>query len=415
MPVCSTGSELQPGSPEEITLTTQFMASLLPASLSWLLPYIPYVQVFSVNLVDFCDLEPPADPGLTVEDLINLIKPNNYQLAFLAGQKLAQIVHVYLWYRFCRCIDLDPPTPFTAPSALTPLPALNPPGVVSPGLGGTPCRTDIVELATTEQLFGLSALNTQVPTGATSVLITADLSTVNTNVQLATRFSATSGGTITSEAARILRAPANGAYSQAGALPDVNYTLHTITTGPYWRLAYSTNGSPGAFDDPISARVQMDWYCNGALPGDPGGTFNPCVACPPDPFLTAQLQNLASQLDYMRTQIDLIQRQEVPFAYIEGDSHTGLSGDGSVSIGQVLGYRVDVTDIPSRTGLTDGTPETLFDLGWVRTGFPDGWGPRLNVDAESRVVAPVSAAATRVGYTLSPGVEITITELLREP
>jgi len=167
VPVCSTGSELAPGNPSVIRIDPLYAASLLPPGWAWLLQYIPFLEPFTLDMGEFCSLEPPADPGLDVSDLFNLISGNKYDLGKIARAKLVQLVWILVWYRYCRCINLAPPTPYTDPTPPADLPVVNPPNVVSPGGGGTPCLSITRDFLLTNPSGALSdSVAVQWPAGA---------------------------------------------------------------------------------------------------------------------------------------------------------------------------------------------------------------------------------------------------------
>jgi hypothetical protein len=113
--------------------------------------------------------------------------------------------------------------------------------------------------------------------------------------------------------------------------------------------------------------------------------------------------------------VTLLQRQTAPFAYVSGASHTSLSGTGTVAVQGILGVLLNVS-IPTRAGEVVGTPDTRFSVGWINFGTADGYGPRQFIESDSQVLFPaVNGIWTIVGYSLLPGVTMTLTELIREP
>lgn len=417
MPVCATGSERQPGTPATITIDPLYAGSLLPPSLSWLLPFLPFMQPFTLDLDAFCDLEPPADPDITTADLIALLPGGSWNLASLAGYKLAQLVHIFAWYRFCRCIDLAAPDPFTPPDAPDDIPVINPPGYVAPyPAGGGICRTDILHLYTAAGGIGQSPLGVQVPPGATGYRYTAVIDSLNYNTFVAITFADTDDGNWDVIDNRVLRAINNGVYNQYPVDVSSNVTpLATLPAGSYVGMYIVKNGG-GAGSGSASADVTLEWYCNGATPDDPFD-YNPCVACPPDPFLTAMLSNLMARLEAVQLQVDLIQRQAVPFAYVEGDVHAGLTGAGQLAVSGLIGAMIEITDTLEPTiGESSGVPDYLWGAGWFNWGSADGYLPRTLLTSVTTLSLPASAGAyTLFAYSLAPGVEITVTELVREP
>jgi hypothetical protein len=142
------------------------------------------------------------------------------------------------------------------------------------------------------------------------------------------------------------------------------------------------------------------------FPTPPSGVQPCCTST--DPITRATLQSILDM-------VTLIQRQTVPFAYISGATHSGLTGTGSISVQGILGVLLNVS-VPARAGTEVGTPDTVYDCGWINFGTADGYSDRQFITSDSQVVFPAAAGAwTLVGYTFLPGVTVTITELIREP
>jgi len=174
-------------------------------------------------------------------------------------------------------------------------------------------------------------------------------------------------------------------------------------TASTWELIY--NLQPGGVGTDNTMTYTINQYCNGQTP-----TSVASQCCPPDPALGAALSRV-EQL------VTLLQRQVSPFAFIEGDVHSGLTGEGEIAISSLVGVRVDVIDsLPGTVGVTTGHPETLHGAGWVRWGDVNGWRERVYLDTVSVVSTPYAAGAmTKIGYSLPDGAEVDITELEREP
>jgi hypothetical protein len=114
--------------------------------------------------------------------------------------------------------------------------------------------------------------------------------------------------------------------------------------------------------------------------------------------------------------VKLIQRQAVPFAYVPGTTHTGLSGAGVIDVSGLIGAKADVTTTPDRFGREGTSPTEFFDMGFITWGTPDGWPSSFRLEHDPLVMFPRSAGLyTEIRYDLEPGVVITLTELLREP
>jgi hypothetical protein len=132
--------------------------------------------------------------------------------------------------------------------------------------------------------------------------------------------------------------------------------------------------------------------------------------------MTGLLQNLTSQTATLSTLVTLIQRQAAPFGYINGTSHAGLTGTGSIAVSDILGLSVSFTGGSGVIGREIGHPDTLFDAGWLNVGDASGFRSRERIRTNPWVWFPPAAGEiTVVGYTLAPLVTATITELIREP
>ncbi len=111
----------------------------------------------------------------------------------------------------------------------------------------------------------------------------------------------------------------------------------------------------------------------------------------------------------------LIQRQAVPFAYINGAVHSDLSGAGAFAISGILGVRMEVTTLPGYLGRLGSSPTEYFDAGFVTFGTADGYPHSIRVEHNPQVELPARCSAfTQFAYDLQPGVVIRVTELVRE-
>lgn len=147
----------------------------------------------------------------------------------------------------------------------------------------------------------------------------------------------------------------------------------------------------------------LDVYCGANTPQQ---QVSQC--CPVDPSTQAQLNSIL-QL------VTLIQRQNAPFAYVAGTSHTALTGSGEISVQGLLGIKVTPSAIPNWAGITQGDPDTLWLDSWVNWGNLDGWIAREFLRSSPYLSMPQLAGQfTKVGYSLAPGLSVTITELKRE-
>jgi len=155
----------------------------------------------------------------------------------------------------------------------------------------------------------------------------------------------------------------------------------------------------------VTGRSRVDFYCDFAFPGGP---ISSC-GCPPDPIMSAQLQQILNITT-------LIQRQAAPFGYVVGAAHAGLSGNGTIALSDLIGVQVDVTTLPASYGRATGEPDEFFELGFLTWGTADGYRSSTRLEHAQQVLfPPLAGVFTVLGYTLAPGVVATVTELVREP
>jgi len=127
-----------------------------------------------------------------------------------------------------------------------------------------------------------------------------------------------------------------------------------------------------------------------------------------------QLLALQLQQTLIRNDVQLIQRQGVPFGYLAATAHAGLTGEGQITVEHLIGVSVEYTTIPSYLGVQLGVPDELLFLGRLNLGSDRGWERRIVLANSPSLVFPISAAITKIGYTFAPGIVATITELVRE-
>jgi hypothetical protein len=203
------------------------------------------------------------------------------------------------------------------------------------------------------------------------------------------------------------------AYNAAGSL-ILNSRHDFIAAGgsatdtftvPSGAVSYKLTADIGAGSgQSTTVHIKASFFCNSQTPSTPAA---PC--CPPDPSLTAKINAVLEA-------VTLIQRQIAPFGFIDGPTHTGLSGNNHITLAApIIGLRVNLTTIPASYGQAAGDPVEHFDLGFVHLGNGDEWfGSRRLETAVTLWLPRWAGAADRIGYSLAPGVISTITELHRE-
>jgi hypothetical protein len=105
-----------------------------------------------------------------------------------------------------------------------------------------------------------------------------------------------------------------------------------------------------------------------------------------------------------------------PHSYAEGTVHAGLTGSGSVVlVGNAIGVKVTITSDTTGFRISPGDPSYYWSRGYI-----------VPITAEAPVRRPVRlvyspqqyelpALTDSIGYTLPPGLTISITELTAGP
>ncbi len=420
MPVCSSGiSQRRPGIAAGIVVDQAYVQSILPAALSWLYPYLPFMQGLQIGDVDaFCAVDPPTFSVPTGPEIFDFITNGNFANVTLVNTFIQNITRAYLWYSTCQCASVVTPAPPAAPSAPANLPAVNPPIVGLPtgacltesfsgSLGASDARMDL-RTGTVCDAGGASptclSLARPIPAGATNLQVHETVSApghddANTaHFWLATVFFYTASTfvsqvSLTVNDAGVGEAPNSSNHSAVVAVPS--------TATQYVVVANTGTGGFG-----WSASATVDWFC-----GAPGTVTGPPPAC-----CTSSDPVTQSTLNQILQMVTLIQRNSVPFAYIPGASHSGLSADGTLTIPSCIGMLVTITTVPGYSGVELGSPNEIFDIGWFSWGTADGFGERVLIHKNPQLsFAEKASQFTRFGYSLNPGVVATIQELYAEP
>jgi hypothetical protein len=377
------------------------------------------LAAISIDLSEMCDADPPAMPNVTTADVLALNTGWADPIAFAAAAaKVYDLLKIYLWPQVCECVGAATPAAPAPPAPPANLPQVNPPGAV--GTSGTlPCfqgtfigrgndsgNNSIVNIGgsvlpnlgtvaipiTPGQNYDPSIawlLPTPLPdiivvTLAVDGVVNVDAASIDFNGFTAAGGQAGSLGV--------------GPYVQAGQTRTVTWNTATLPNARYANIDLFMPPGNG------KATVSVKMYCNGQ---NTGGVAAPC--CPPDPTLAGILQQILGL-------VTVTQRQIAPFAYVKGPAHVGLVGSGQLQVASpIIGVQVDLTVVPNYLGDIAGTPDRLFDAGFVAIGDGDGWWFNRRLGTRRTVWFPEAAgASTLIGYTLQPNVVATITELVRE-
>lgn len=153
----------------------------------------------------------------------------------------------------------------------------------------------------------------------------------------------------------------------------------------------------------------------------PGWPTAPTFTCDPA-MLCATLENIQHQLAALAQGnaitlglVTLLQRYGLPFAYIRGATHSGLTGTGSFAVSRLVGLEIDIASIAGLK-LLDGNPPYVWDVGWISVSDADGMIEERRPSREHLVWAPrLMATADHFNYFLEPGITLNVTELQAEP
>jgi hypothetical protein len=131
--------------------------------------------------------------------------------------------------------------------------------------------------------------------------------------------------------------------------------------------------------------------------------------------LSGKLDSLTRQVSYLRSDVILIQRQKVPFAYVRGTLHSGLTGTGTLAVQGILALSVQVTTMPIAASQDVAAATDYYQLGKVSVGTVDGWQRVRWITHNPMLIDQIDGDITLVGYWFPPGVVASIQELVREP
>lgn len=396
--ICGGGtSSAQPGYGEAVYMVPSMVGALLNnIPTAWAVPLAGFIGAVTYNLSNFCANDPPAVPTFTAQDVIDLLNPYN-PIAYGAAQdKFQDLVGAYTWYQVCKCDSVSTPSPPSPPPAPSGMPSVNPIGVGPSYPTGQPCASFQVAFQLTSG-GGHSANQPRVtlPSGSTNAQLTAqpDRTIVGAGVggwQLNLQCF-NSAGTFLGNAVHVEESNAGSSLTMTAAL--LSGTTATSLVCSNFSMTVDVN---------IDAHY--DIFC-----GDPSSGGSVPTPCPTDPFVLGVLEQILAL-------VTIVQRQAVPFAYVAGTAHSGLTGRGSVAVQGLLGAKIEVTSFGTNTGEVLGDPDVLWDAGWINWGNSDGVSPRQYIsNAEMLTLPSLAGQYTQLHYSLEPGVTVTITELEREP
>jgi hypothetical protein len=94
-------------------------------------------------------------------------------------------------------------------------------------------------------------------------------------------------------------------------------------------------------------------------------------------------------------------------SFLMGPTTAGLTGNGTLSVTGAIGVLVSLTTLPSYIGSEAGSPNAIFDVGFITPRTPAG-AFRSEAIRHNPQIFMLPSEATSVGYSLSPGVVASI-------
>lgn len=372
----------------------------------------PVIAGVTYNAQNICDSDPPADPGLVDQDIVDALQLANPLVSIPAQLKIRDWFLHWYWGIVCKCVAGS--TPLLTPGNLPNVVSTNP--GISNGAPTTPCWDVTKTFTLTGGVAHTNITDSMVPLGtsvsvtppfsggpATARSIPQGLTAYNIQVTESVR-DATRDGNGTIYYFNSIGS-GNGAQTMASfgsfhSTPEstIDFKANIPANTASWMWIVGNNQS-----NPTDWTIHTYFFCAGQQIGAPQSS-----CCPPDPVLEQLIRQVMGM-------VTLIQRQVAPFGYISGDIHASLSGSGELTVADLLGCKINPASIPADAGVAIGDPDTLWLDSWINWGNADGWSAREFLRSAPYLSLPSLAGQyTKIGYSLRPGLTVDITELVRE-
>jgi hypothetical protein len=391
--LCGGGTSApKPTTPTVVTVTLALLYAWVASrgvNLAFISNILSFLGLPDIDTATFCASDPPAIPTFDLNDALAIasLPVGSPQMATTAAKVADLMMHI-AWYELCECTS-GTPTPEPAPAA-PPTGAGTPLPLPAAGTCGSYASGPLFKPAGATNTLNWLGL-TQLPLGTTTIT----LSVVSTPF-----------GTTHCVAKNNIFF-----YDMYGVSLNVNPVAVTCPSGSSSVFSFDRDPRAQLFammaswnsgcEDQIDA--QVDFYCGTATPS---GTTVAC--CPPDDVSLGMLQAILNM-------VTLQQRQTSPFAYVPGATHSGLTGNGEISVQGLLGAKISAS-VPGRAGIDFGNPDTVFEIGWINWGTADGFLQRERLTTSPQLSFPPQAGSyTKIGYSIPPDVTVSILELIREP
>lgn len=414
--ICAGGgpSQVKAGVVQNFYLTGGALALFASGlGLTWLAEALGFIAGINFVLPSLCATDPPADPGITAADISCIILPVpgvcNQPAAI---QKVVDLIERYAWFQWCECVSGTQPTAPALPTPPSNIPTVNPTNII--GAGGQALCLDttitfpIPHIATQRFTTGLPGVTTQSIAG-NSLFAPFQVIPQPPPVRIQVNWSTDTTGphadaysiALTELAADHSQLASHGVVlAGAGTSGVFTYTPDPLTYAQHWEISPNNTTNQSNF-----ATVHIQEWCQ----SNPFGSAGPQGCCPPDPTLSSAIQDV-------QTLVTQLQRYLLPFAYVFGTVHSGISGTGSFAITSLSGMKISVTSVPPFAGESVRDVNKLFELGWVSIQTADGLIDQIAIDRVERVwQSRLFPEATLFGFFCTPGTVIELTEVMPEP
>jgi hypothetical protein len=388
------------------------------------------IGAVNYDLSTFCTTDPPAMPTLTLGNYEDIAGVNGTLAQLQAVEVFQQAVGNLLWPQLCECTSTTTPAAPSWPTPPSGLPNVNPTGTNTNPACYNQSLTYTVPAGTSSLVYP-DLTQSLLPTTGTPVTgnngvvgsfagLSMNAYTIPASVTSITiQWNVTACDSSIPDSSKMIYAI--NWFDNAGNHLGGQSIAQNLCTGPYpitesfhpgdtiwplnaarWSL-YGRETTPPNTAHPQTTQFQMQAFCGGA-----SGTAG---CCPPDPNTTAQLTQAISLLQ------SIYQSLPTPVtSYATGTAHAGLSGNGPLTLSAApLAVRVDITTDAATLGEDFGSPVYLFDRGYIVpivNSAPVSGATRLVFNPQMYVLP---ALTEQIGYSLAPGVVITITELTAGP
>lgn len=419
--LCGGGaSQQKPGLGTQLVVPLGLITAGLAEISGWLLPFGVLLDGFIFDLVNSCGTDPPACPNFQPSDLLNLVGGVLNPNAGATVAKISALINRWLWFQYCQCTSVATPAYdcFPGQPAGTTLP--NPPNPTQGCVNGQwqgllPRNVPGLGINTIVDCVGLCPAGTGAPIQVREVdgnlypaqPIPSNVTSARLQMNVTCVPTAQGGGAAVTAFFYDVNGSSVGSIAPSQCTPgfaDVpDRTSSVPATAKFWRARGSWLNPLDPYT-PQQASAVLTATCGaGSVPA------GPTSPCGPDPTTLALLSKIFDLLT-------LVQRQVAPFSYVSSTVHPNLVGQGEIAVSGVLGIKITPGTLPGPIGQQLGDPTELWGAGWYSWGNVDGFSNREFLTHAPQVSLPdLAGQYTRVGFSLPPGLAVTITELVRSP